>query len=125
MGILFRVAPGEQCNTENIVICALLAIDTQDIEIEEVQNLKVKFKNLTTGEKGEIEAGPVGVHGMNHGERMDAFNQIIAEMFQVRSRKPFAPKPPPGFKKMSLDELQNQLDKEREEINEKTNGNDS
>lgn len=86
--LLFAIGPGEQFNTDKVVICSLLVIDNQDITVKEVTDMKVTFTNNATGEKMELEAGPVGVFGMDHGERMELLDQLVRELFNERKKIP-------------------------------------
>ena len=85
-GIIFSFGPDEELNTEHVVVCALVVIEKQDITVKEVTNMKVVYTNQVTGKENEIEAGPVGVFGMNHGERMDIISQLVRDLFKARKK---------------------------------------
>ncbi len=86
MGMIFAFGPDEILNTENVVVCSFMVINKQDITVKEVTNMKVVFENQVTGEEHELEAGPIGVHGMTHKERMDVVNDLIRELFKEQKR---------------------------------------
>ena len=86
MGIIFSFGPGEELNTENVVVCAFMVINKQNITVKEITNMKVVFEKQETGEEVELEASPVGVHGMNHAERMGVINDLILALSKAQER---------------------------------------
>jgi hypothetical protein len=86
MGMIFAFGPGEVLNTENVVVCAFLVMDKQDIEVTKLKEMEVTVKNQKTGEEETHTVGAVGVHGMTPGERMDVVNDLIRELFKDQKR---------------------------------------
>lgn len=87
MPLVFSVTPGEDFNTENVIFVGMCVLDKQNITIDKVPSVKLEFHDIESGKPGEMEIGIVGIHGMNHQERMHGLEELVRSLFADREEE--------------------------------------